>query len=134
MHPPLVALCALSAGLALAFVWRFVHFFRGLPIEHYGPLLAGAACLIGNSSSGIREAAFLGTPVVNVGTRQSGRQRSANVVDVDYDRAQIAAAVLAQLATGRRPPDHVYGDGHAGRRIVDILARCEPRLQKRIAY
>ena len=51
------------------------HFFKSLPIEYYGPLLKNALCILGNSSSGIREAAFLGTPSVNIGTRQNGRQR-----------------------------------------------------------
>jgi UDP-hydrolysing UDP-N-acetyl-D-glucosamine 2-epimerase len=111
-----------------------VHFFKSLTIEHYAPLLRNASCILGNSSSGIRESAFLGTPCVNIGSRQAGRERAHNVVDVGYDRQEIAAAVRRQLAHGRFPADHVYGDGKAGGRIVEILRTFRFNLQKQIAY
>jgi UDP-hydrolysing UDP-N-acetyl-D-glucosamine 2-epimerase len=111
-----------------------VHFFKSLTIEHYAPLLRNAACILGNSSSGIRESAFLGTPSVNIGSRQTGRERGRNVADVPYDRHEIAAAVHRQLAHGRYEPDHVYGDGKAGERIVDVLRSFRFNLQKRIVY
>lgn len=113
---------------------RYVHFFKGLPIELFGPLLARSACIVGNSSSGIRESAFLGTPCVNVGSRQTGRERGRNIIDVDYDSDGIFAAVQRQLAHGRYPPDHLYGDGRAGEKIARILAEHRFTLQKRIAY
>lgn len=112
----------------------YMHLFKSLPIELYAPLLKNAACIVGNSSSGIREAAFLGVPTVNIGSRQMGRQRGANVVDVDYDRRQIAEAIRAQVAHGPYPPDHLYGNGKAGERIANILATYQFRLQKRIHY
>lgn len=121
-------------------VWRenkrpaFLHMFKALPIELYAPLLHNAACLIGNSSSGIRESAFMGTPTVNVGTRQGGRERGHNVIDVDYDRRQIQDAVRRQIAHGRYAPDHLYGDGQSGKRIVEELAVFDFTLQKRIIY
>jgi UDP-N-acetylglucosamine 2-epimerase len=111
-----------------------VHFFKSLTIEHYAPLLRNASCILGNSSSGIRESAFLGTPCVNIGSRQAGRERARNVVDVGYDRREIAAAVRGQLAHGRFPADHVYGDGKAGGRIVEVLRTFRFNLQKQIAY
>jgi UDP-hydrolysing UDP-N-acetyl-D-glucosamine 2-epimerase len=111
-----------------------VHFFKSLTIEHYAPLLRNASCILGNSSSGIRESAFLGTPCVNIGSRQAGRERAHNVVDVGYDRQEIAAAVRRQLAHGRFPADHVYGDGKAGGRIVEVLRTFQFNLQKQIAY
>ncbi|MBN3040149.1 MAG: UDP-N-acetylglucosamine 2-epimerase (hydrolyzing), partial [Candidatus Omnitrophica bacterium] len=62
-----------------------VHFFKSLSIEYFAPLLNNSSCIIGNSSSGIREAGFLGVPCVNIGSRQQGRQRLKNIIDVDYD-------------------------------------------------
>ena len=84
------------------------------------------ACLVGNSSSGIREGAFIGTPVVNIGSRQAGRERGPNVVDVPNDRDAIGEALERQIANGRYATDPIYGDGNAGERIADILAtrRC----------
>lgn len=112
----------------------YVHFFKSLPIELYAPLLSNAACILGNSSSGIRESAFLGTPTVNIGSRQHGRQRGKNVVDVDYDRGEITAAVREQIARGRYESDHLYGDGFASDKIVGTLRTYEFRIQKTVAY
>jgi UDP-N-acetylglucosamine 2-epimerase len=89
---------------------------------------------VGNSSSALREGAFLGVPAVNVGTRQSGRERGPNVVDVGYDRGQILSAIHQQLKHGRYPRSTLFGDGQAGRRITEALASCDPPLQKRITY
>ena len=111
-----------------------LRFYKNFPVEIYARLMYRAACLVGNSSAPIREGAFLGTPAVNIGSRQQGRERGANVVDVPHDRASIVAAVRAQVAHGRYPSEHRYGDGSAGPRIADILATAPLRLQKRIAY
>ncbi len=112
----------------------YIHFFKSLPIEYYAPLLNNAACILGNSSSGIREAAFLGTPCVNIGTRQSGRERCPNVLDVNYNKEEIFAAVKKQVAHGKYEPDHRYGDGKAGEKIVSILKDFDFTIQKRITY
>jgi UDP-hydrolysing UDP-N-acetyl-D-glucosamine 2-epimerase len=111
-----------------------VHFFKNLPTETYIRLMRRTACLVGNSSSGIREGAFIGTPTVNIGTRQDMRQRGRNVVDVPNERAAIADAIARQLAAGPYGHEPIYGDGHAGERIADVLATCSWRLQKRITY
>jgi UDP-hydrolysing UDP-N-acetyl-D-glucosamine 2-epimerase len=111
-----------------------MHFFKNLPIETYVQLMRRTACLIGNSSSGIREGAYIGTPVVNVGTRQGGRERAANVVDVPHERDAIAVAIRRQIASGRYAMDDVYGDGRAGPRIADCLATETVAIQKRITY
>lgn len=111
-----------------------IHFFKSLPIELYGPLLRNTACLIGNSSSGIREAAFLGTPTVNIGSRQDGRQRANNVVDVPYEREAIVRAVEQQCRNGRYESSNIYGDGDAAAKIIPILASFEFSIQKRPAY
>jgi UDP-hydrolysing UDP-N-acetyl-D-glucosamine 2-epimerase len=105
-----------------------------LPVAHYAALLANARCLIGNSSSGLREGAFLGVPAVNIGSRQTGRQRGPNVTDVGYDAAAILAAARAQIAHGRYPRDTLYGDGKAGPKIAAALAAAWPPIDKTIAY
>ncbi len=111
-----------------------IHFYLNMSPEDYARLILRSACLVGNSSSALREGAFLGVPAVNVGSRQDGRERGENVVDADYDSAEIAAAIAEQLDRGRYPPSGLFGDGHAGERIADALAQCDPPLQKRITY
>ena len=92
------------------------------------------SCVVGNSSSAIREGAFIGTPGVNIGTRQSMRQRGSNIMDVDHDRKEIADAIHRQMKHGRYPSEPIYGDGNAGERIADVLSHCSVRLQKQITY
>ncbi len=112
-----------------------MHFFKNLPTATYVQLMARTACLVGNSSSGIREGAYIGTPVVNVGSRQIMRERGANVIEVPHDKDAILGAIRTQLAHGRYEMEPIYGDGTAGRRIADILATLGPvNVQKRITY
>lgn len=113
---------------------KWLHAFKDLPVETYIHLMNTTACLVGNSSSGIREGALIGTPVVNLGTRQSSRLNGKNVINVSCDADAIEAAIRKQLDNGRYGMDTIYGDGAAGKRIADILATTSPRLQKRITY
>lgn len=109
-----------------------MRFFKDMAPLDFLRLLHNARCLIGNSSVGIRECAFLGVPVVNVGSRQAGRDRAGNVLDVDYRRDEIRAAVERHLANGRYPSDDLYGDGHAGERIAGTLAAAPLGVEKRL--
>jgi UDP-hydrolysing UDP-N-acetyl-D-glucosamine 2-epimerase len=111
-----------------------LHFFKNLPTADYVKLMARTACVVGNSSSAIREGAFIGAPAVNIGPRQEGRDRGSNVVDVDYDTRQIVDAVGAQMQNGPYGMEPIYGDGHAGERIADILASRPLSIHKRITY
>ncbi len=111
-----------------------IHYFKNLPIETYVSLMNRTACLIGNSSSGIRDGAFIGTPAVNVGNRQARRQRGSNVVDAHYKRSAIAAAVRERMSRGRFAREPIYGDGHAGERIAEILATVDLGIEKTITY
>lgn len=111
-----------------------VYFFKNLSPEDYLRLMIGARCLVGNSSSGIREGSYLGLPVVNIGSRQSGRDRGPNVIDVGYDAAEIQVAVKKHLSNGRYPMSDLYGDGKAGDRVADLLATVPLRVEKRLAY
>jgi UDP-hydrolysing UDP-N-acetyl-D-glucosamine 2-epimerase len=111
-----------------------MHFFKNLPVAVYVRLMKKTACLVGNSSSGIREGAFIGTPTVNIGSRQDMRERGANVLQSTHDRDAVAAAIAKQVAHGPYASQPIYGDGHAGERIAGILATCRPVVQKRICY
>ncbi len=111
-----------------------MHFFRNFAVEDYAILINNCACLIGNSSSALREGAFLGVPAVNIGTRQSNRERGKNIMDVGYDNSAIEKAIRHQLAHGKYPMDMMYGDGKAYERIVKILAECPLSVQKRLMY
>jgi UDP-hydrolysing UDP-N-acetyl-D-glucosamine 2-epimerase len=111
-----------------------LHFFKNLPTDDYIRLMGKTACLVGNSSSAIREGSFIGTPAVNIGTRQEGRERGSNIVDVDHDGGRIAEAIRGQVEQGPYEPEPIYGDGHAGERIADILSSAEIDIHKRITY
>jgi UDP-hydrolysing UDP-N-acetyl-D-glucosamine 2-epimerase len=108
-----------------------IHFFKNMKPLDFLRLLRNCRCLVGNSSVGIRECAFLGVPVVNIGSRQSDRERGPNVVDVDYSRAAIAEAIRHQVDHGAYPQDDLYGDGRAGRRIARLLATAPLTSAKR---
>lgn len=113
-----------------------IHFFKNMMPEDFLRLLYNSRGLIGNSSVGIRECAFLGVPTVNIGTRQAGRDRGRNVIDVDYDRHQIREAIVHHLThnNGRTETDHIYGDGNAGKRIAEVLANAPLTIEKRLTY
>ncbi|HEX3008278.1 MAG TPA: UDP-N-acetylglucosamine 2-epimerase, partial [Bacteroidales bacterium] len=111
-----------------------IHFFKNMEPTDFLKVIHHSKCLIGNSSVGIRECSFLGVPVVNVGSRQRGRERGDNVLDTDYDRSAIKNAILNQLDTGHYPSSCIYGDGHADRRIADILAQASLNIEKRLWY
>ena len=113
---------------------KYIRFYKNFPIDTYVRLMLSCACVVGNSSAPIREGAFLGAPAVNIGTRQKGRDRGANIVDAGYSRQEIAAGVRRQLACGRYPSDPLYGDGQAGGRIADVLARAPLNVQKRLVF
>ena len=106
-------------------------FAKNLEGHLFLALLRGALCLVGNSSVGVRECSYLGIPVVNIGDRQQGRERSANVTDVPWDAAAIEAAVAAQMVHGHYPSSELYGDGHAGALIAREIAQATPAAAKR---
>ncbi|GMV32865.1 MAG: UDP-N-acetylglucosamine 2-epimerase (hydrolyzing) [Chloroflexi bacterium CFX1] len=111
-----------------------IHFFKNMDSQDFLRLVYNSRCIVGNSSVGIRETSFLGVPSVNIGTREAGRERGGNVLDVDYDRVQIREAIRKQVANGRYPSDPLYGKGDAGQQIAKILAEVPLRSEKRLAY
>jgi UDP-hydrolysing UDP-N-acetyl-D-glucosamine 2-epimerase len=110
------------------------HFFKNMAPTDFLRLIFNSRGLIGNSSVGIRESSFLGIPVVNIGTRQSGRERGANVLDVAYDRGEIAGAIRHHMGNGSYPRDPIYGDGTAGKKIAELLSGVPLSIEKRLAY
>jgi UDP-hydrolysing UDP-N-acetyl-D-glucosamine 2-epimerase len=111
-----------------------IHFFKNMEPLDFLKLLYHSKCLIGNSSVGIRECAYLGIPVVNIGSRQTGRERGANVIDVDYSLSNIRTAILTHLEHGRYPSNNIYGDGNAGVEIAKSIANWKLSFDKKIVY
>lgn len=93
-----------------------------LPRADYVSWMASVDVMVGNSSSGIIEAATFGLPVVNIGCRQRLRERAEGVLDTPPERERVAAAIRQVLSPDFvRPTRNIYGDGTAGKRIVDLL-------------
>ena len=111
-----------------------MHFFKNMSPTDFLRILVNSRAIVGNSSVAIREASYLGVPAVNIGSRQAGRERGRNVVDTEYRRDAIVAAIEKQAAAGRLEPDHIYGDGRAGPRIAELLATSELSIDKRLTY
>ena len=112
-----------------------MHFFKNLPTVTYIRLMRKAACLVGNSSSGIREGAYIGTPVVNIGSRQTARERGSNVLDVGHGEKGVLDAIRTQVSHGRYAMEDTYGSGNAGEQIAEILATMgKVEVQKLITY
>lgn len=104
-----------------------IYYYKNFSPEDYARVLSNAACCVGNSSSFIREAAYLGVPSVIVGDRQQGREHGKNVVFARHEHAHIAEQVRAQIAHGRYESDRIFGVGDAGRRIAEELATLDFR-------
>jgi UDP-hydrolysing UDP-N-acetyl-D-glucosamine 2-epimerase len=99
-----------------------IYYYKNFSPEDYARVLRNAACCVGNSSSFIREGAFLGTPAVIVGDRQEGREHGPNIAFAGYDRRDIRTKALAQIAHGRYESAPLFGAGDAGMRIARELA------------
>lgn len=99
------------------------HYFKNFSPEDYGKVLANAICCVGNSSSFLRECAFLGTPVVVVGDRQEGREHGKNVVHAKYESSDIKQKIVEQLSHGVYEHDPLFGSGQAGEKIAEELAK-----------
>lgn len=110
------------------------HFYKNFPAEDYARLIKNCACLIGNSSSAIREGAFLGVPAVNIGTRQEGREHAENVRHVPYNADLIEEAARERMMAGSFECSTMFGDGTAGVQIAAALAGVEPKIDKRLSY
>ncbi|KGM96432.1 UDP-N-acetylglucosamine 2-epimerase [Clostridium novyi A str. 4552] len=122
--------------------YDFLKVFKNLSQVEYLSLLNTADVMIGNSSSGIIEAPSFKLPVVNIGTRQQGRLRACNIVDVSYSKKEILEAINKVLydeefRKNLEKCENPYGDGQAGTKIAEILSKVQINsglIQKRITY
>jgi len=112
----------------------FIHIYRNFSVEDYARLINNCACIVGNSSSALREGAFLGVPAVNIGTRQARREHGENVIHVNYNSDEIEDAIRRQIKNGRYKKSNLFGEGLAGEQITDILAKVEVNIQKKLFY
>jgi UDP-hydrolysing UDP-N-acetyl-D-glucosamine 2-epimerase len=111
-----------------------IHFFKNMEPNDFLKVLKNSLCLIGNSSVGIRECSYLGIPVVNIGGRQAGRERSENIIDVNYDKSNIKKAIQDQIAHGHYDSNAIYGTGNAGTQIAKLLASETLNYSKILQY
>jgi UDP-hydrolysing UDP-N-acetyl-D-glucosamine 2-epimerase len=111
-----------------------MRFFKNLEIETYVHLMNKTICLVGNSSSGIREGAFIGVPVVNIGTRQSKREQYLNVISCKNNAKDIFKSIMNQVRHGKYKRSAIYGNGNASKKIVSILRKIKVNIQKNISY
>jgi UDP-N-acetylglucosamine 2-epimerase (non-hydrolysing)/GDP/UDP-N,N'-diacetylbacillosamine 2-epimerase (hydrolysing) len=119
-----------------------INHVPSLSLEHYVNLLRNCAMLIGNSSSGIHESSTFGIPTINIGSRQAGRLRSSNIIDVGYDKNEIHEAIITckeSSAFQRRCAEapNPYGDGKSSQKIINLLKTLsldEGVIQKQITY
>ncbi|MDT0645332.1 UDP-N-acetylglucosamine 2-epimerase [Zunongwangia sp. F260] len=111
-----------------------IHFFKNMNPIDFLKLLKNSKALIGNSSAGLRECSYLGVPVINIGNRQHRRSRAENVTDVDYNHNQILQASKDAIARAHYPSSDLYGNGSAGEKIAEILAKVELTFSKTITY
>lgn len=107
-----------------------VRFFINLEPRDFLTVLNNAACIVGNSSVGIRESSYLGVPAVNIGDRQQNRERADNVCDVPCKSNQIAAGIRHQLQKETYEQSILYGDGDAGEYITDVLKELTPERKQ----
>jgi GDP/UDP-N,N'-diacetylbacillosamine 2-epimerase (hydrolysing) len=118
-----------------------MHIFDNLRREDYLGVLRHAACIVGNSSSGLIEAPTFGVPAVNLGTRQADRVQGRNVINAPFDIEAIVAAIekgcSPEFRRGLRDLENPYGDGRSSERIVSILEstpKTAKLLSKRLTY
>jgi UDP-hydrolysing UDP-N-acetyl-D-glucosamine 2-epimerase len=116
------------------------HLIENFGTQGYFSMMKLAAAMVGNSSSGIIEAASFKLPVVNIGSRQEGRARNQNVIDVGYRRDEIVAgiqrALSAEFHASLETLRNLYGDGHAAERIVERLhsVALDEKLIQKVFY
>ena len=105
-------------------------FYKYFTPDDFYRIFSNAAVVVGNSSSFIRESAFLGIPAVVVGNRQQGRERGENVIETGCITHDIIEAIAKQIPHGKYRPSTLFGDGTASGQIARILATVTPPVQK----
>ena len=104
---------------------NWLYLFKNLPVEVYLQLMFLCECLVGNSSSAVREGEFMGVKSVNIGTRQNSRLKGKNIIDCDYTEESIINALNRQIENkGEISSQHLYGNGDAAKEISEVLVNA----------
>ena len=109
-------------------------FFKNFTPEDYIKLIYNSRCVVGNSSSTIRECSALGIPSVCIGTRQLGREHGKNVDFSDYKSQEIYKKTLKQISHGKYKPQNLFGSGDAGKKIVKCIEQFDLDVSKKLTY
>jgi len=102
---------------------RFIH-IPSMRFEYFLQLLKSSEFIVGNSSAGVREAAYYGVPAINIGTRQRNRHKSSLILDTGYASSDIVKAIAA-TSTVQRVPNQGFGDGNSGEKFAKILDNAD---------
>ena len=108
-----------------------INFYTNFETEDFLKLIKNADCLIGNSSSGIREGSYLQVPVVNIGSRQDNRERGDNVLDTKNTRKSIYNSIIKQLNRKKIKINHIYGNGNSSQKILNIINKISLDINKK---
>jgi GDP/UDP-N,N'-diacetylbacillosamine 2-epimerase (hydrolysing) len=118
--------------------FSFLHIYPTFPRHDYLGLLKNAGVLVGNSSSGIIEANYLGIPVVNIGNRQHNREKSKNVLDIEDNSVNSIKNILTNTLRKKSiDSKFLYGRGNASKKIINILEKIRldnDLIQKELFY
>ena len=107
-----------------------INFYKNFETEDYLNLIKNSECLIGNSSSGIREASYLKVTSVNIGSRQILRDRGDNVIDVNVKFEEIFSAINNQIKKKINKKCFLYGKGDSSDKIIKILKSIDLNTSK----
>ncbi len=110
-------------------------FIKNLGANDFLTLLNNSKCIVGNSSVGIRETAFLGVPSINIGNRQNGREKAKNVLQCNHKSDQIIKSIRYQMKKKKYKKSYLYGNGSSGKKIVNIILKTKIKnTQKKLFY
>jgi UDP-hydrolysing UDP-N-acetyl-D-glucosamine 2-epimerase len=111
-----------------------IRFLKNLAPEDFLILFKNCSCIIGNSSSALREGSFLGVPAVNIGSRQNNREHGRNVIFTNANYKNIIKAVNYQLNKKKYEKEKIFTIGNAGKKIASILSKCNLNIKKTLKY
>ena len=117
--------------------YNFVKLFSSIPRNDFLCLLNNSGILVGNSSSGIIEGSYLGTPVVNIGPRQNGREQSSNVINVKNESKILIKNAIRKALNAKRKKSSLYGNGKSSQKITRHLEKIKldnELKEKRLVY
>ena len=115
--------------------FKKIRLIKNIENKYYIQLLNNAKCIMGNSSSGIREASFMGLPTINIGNRQANRERGPNVADVDHDKKLILKTFEKQINFKKLKKSFLYGKGDSGKKMLEIILKIKKfEIIKKLNY